>query len=118
MLPSKGNRRRTGWSKGRLSRLFDPKRQISSRCRHSRQTERDLKVARALKTCTSALPKPHEPDRLLGFSKGFAVAIGTSASLSVVAAIAGMWLPRAATAPANAASIARPETQSVPAMRG
>ena len=42
------------------------------------------------------------------FSKGFAVAIGTSASLSVVAAIAGMWLPRAATA-----SIARPETQSV-----
>ena len=50
------------------------------------------------------------------FSKGFAVAIGTSASLSVVAAIAGMWLPRAATAPTNAASIVRPETQSVPAM--
>ena len=50
------------------------------------------------------------------FSKGFAVAIGTSASLSVVAAIAGMWLPRAATASANAASIVHPETQSVPAM--
>jgi EmrB/QacA subfamily drug resistance transporter len=38
------------------------------------------------------------------FSKGFAVAIGVAAGLSVVAAIAGMWLPRGAMVPASAAA--------------
>jgi EmrB/QacA subfamily drug resistance transporter len=50
------------------------------------------------------------------FSEGFAVAIGASAGLSVVAAIAGLWLPRAATAGSSIAAIVHRETQSVPAM--
>jgi MFS family permease len=50
------------------------------------------------------------------FSEGFALAIGASASLSVVAAIAGLWLPRGVMAPASGASVVRRETQSVPAM--
>lgn len=49
------------------------------------------------------------------FSRGFAMAIGASAILSVVAAIAGLWLPRSVKASANIASIVRHETQSVPA---
>jgi hypothetical protein len=43
------------------------------------------------------------------------MAIGASAILSVVAAIAGLWLPRSVKASANIASIVRHETQSVPA---
>jgi len=35
-------------------------------------------------------------------AKGFAVAIGAATGLSVVAAIAGMWLPRGAMVPASA----------------
>lgn len=50
------------------------------------------------------------------FSEGFSVAIGASASLSVVAAIAGLWLPRAATARPSIAAVVRRETPSVPAM--
>jgi hypothetical protein len=50
------------------------------------------------------------------FSEGFALAIGASASLSVVAAIAGLWLPRGAMAPASVASVVRRETQRVPAI--
>jgi EmrB/QacA subfamily drug resistance transporter len=50
------------------------------------------------------------------FSEGFAVAISVSAGLSVVAAIAGLWLPRAATAESSRAAVARRERQIVPAM--
>ncbi|MGA8196484.1 MAG: MFS transporter [Acetobacteraceae bacterium] len=45
------------------------------------------------------------------FSDGFALAIGTSAGLSVVAAIAGSWLPRGVMAPATATPVVRRETQ-------
>ena len=51
------------------------------------------------------------------FSKGFTAAIGASASLSLVAAIAGLWLPRAAIAESRSAAMHR-QTQSVPAMSG
>jgi len=51
------------------------------------------------------------------FSEGFAVAIGASASLSVVAAIAGLWLPRAATARSGIAAVVHRETQGILAIR-
>jgi EmrB/QacA subfamily drug resistance transporter len=44
------------------------------------------------------------------FSSGFAMAIGASATLSIIAAIAGLWLPRAATAVSA--------TQRAPAISG
>jgi EmrB/QacA subfamily drug resistance transporter len=50
------------------------------------------------------------------FSEGFALAIGASASLSIIAAIAGLWLPRRVVAPASAASVVLSETQTGPAM--
>ena len=50
------------------------------------------------------------------FSEGFVVAIGTSAGLSVVAAISGLWLPRTATGRSSIASVVDRETQIVPAM--
>ncbi|AYG64936.1 MULTISPECIES: MFS transporter [unclassified Rhizobium] len=51
------------------------------------------------------------------FSEGFAVAIGVSAGLSVVAAIAGLWLPRAATAAGSTMTVVvRGEAQIEPAM--
>jgi hypothetical protein len=50
------------------------------------------------------------------FSDGFALAIGASAGLSTVAAIAGLWLPRGAMASASVASVVLRETQSGPAI--
>jgi hypothetical protein len=50
------------------------------------------------------------------FSDGFALAIGASASLSIVAAIVGLWLPGGARAPASVASVVLRETQSSPAI--
>ena len=41
------------------------------------------------------------------FSKAFAVAMGAAASLSVVAAIAGLWLPRTATGRSSIAAAAK-----------
>jgi len=52
------------------------------------------------------------------FSEGFALAIGASASLSIIAAIAGLWLPRGVMAPASVASVVCRETQSGPEMSG
>ncbi len=52
------------------------------------------------------------------FSGGFSVAIAVSAGLSIVAAIAGLWLPRAATAAASMTTVVRREVQIVPAMSG
>jgi MFS family permease len=51
------------------------------------------------------------------FSEGFAVAIGASASLSVVGAIAGLRLPRAATARSGIAAVVHRETQGILAIR-
>ena len=51
------------------------------------------------------------------FSEGFAVAIGASASLSVVAAIAGLRLPRAATARSGIAAVVHRETQGILTIR-
>ena len=50
------------------------------------------------------------------FSRGFSMAIGASAGLSTVAAIAGLWLPRAATAESSIAAIMNRKTESVPAV--
>jgi len=52
------------------------------------------------------------------FSVGFASAIGAAAALSLVAAIAGLWVPsRGAKAPASAEACGGPrETRSGPAM--
>jgi hypothetical protein len=50
------------------------------------------------------------------FSEGFAVAIGVSAGLSVVAAIAGLWLPRAARAGSSRSTVVRREAQIVAAI--
>jgi EmrB/QacA subfamily drug resistance transporter len=54
----------------------------------------------------------HSPQ---AFSEGFAAAIGTSATLSIVAAIAGLWLPRAATGRSSIAAVVHRETQGVSA---
>ncbi len=48
------------------------------------------------------------------FSRGFSMAIDASAGLSIVAAIAGLWLPRAATAGSSIAAIMNRETESAP----
>lgn len=52
------------------------------------------------------------------FSRGFSMAIGASASLSIVAAIAGLWLPRAAIAGSRIVAINHRKTESVPAASG
>src|SRR5262249_14953003 len=52
------------------------------------------------------------------FSEGFAMAIGASASLSVVAAIAGLWLRRGVPAPAREASVVSRETQRIATTSG
>jgi hypothetical protein len=57
----------------------------------------------------------HSPQ---AFSKGFAMAIGASAILSAVAAIAGLWLPLTTTAASSIAAIMPRETQSISAMSG
>jgi hypothetical protein len=46
------------------------------------------------------------------------MAIGASASLSIIAAIAGLWLPRATTAGSSIAAIMYRKTESVPVMSG
>jgi MFS family permease len=50
------------------------------------------------------------------FSGGFSMAIGVSAGLSVVAAIAGLCLPRAAAATSSKRAIVHSATQIAPAM--
>lgn len=51
------------------------------------------------------------------FSRGFSTAIGASAGLSIVAAVAGLWLPRAATSGSSIAAVAdrdRPGDERLP----
>jgi hypothetical protein len=50
------------------------------------------------------------------FSEGFSVAIAVSAGLSVVAAIAALWLPRLATASSSRGMTVRCATRTAPAM--
>jgi MFS family permease len=52
------------------------------------------------------------------FSNGFAVAISASAILSVVAAIAGLWLPRSTTMGSSIAAIMHRETKGAPMLSG
>lgn len=52
------------------------------------------------------------------FTKGFVAAICASAGFSIVAAIAGLWLPRATTAGSSIAAIMDREAQNIPPMSG